>query len=548
MSAWINTLLIFSVFGWTETVKATQPVRVVSLASGWTETIRRVFGPARVQIVGQVGDSLDLSPEIGTARTLSLEQVLRVKPSWIIVDENLNHQPELQSSWLKGVTFIHVSTVNIEKYLESVDLIGLELSRHGFTDALDGAHAFVQNFQKTISIPKAHDSNPPCAVGAIDPEMSYVVGGRGYLSQAIERAGFKNPFYLEKISAFKVRKDYFLGNAISKSCVIFNSPEWRTLFTLGPDWAIHFKNWASSELKTLNGEHLSKNSSDENVQTELRLYRILFGLLNGALIALCGLLMQTLFRNPLCDPYLLGIASTSSLGSLVYYFVTGSIGIVAGFSIGGLLGAALGSLVLWWFYQHSKVRRETLLLSGLVLSMMATSLVGYILQTVESHRGFTLMQWWMGDLGKVEKTSCLGLGIVFIFAVFWIVKYRSKLNIFALSEQDYRQVFRVPTRGLELIILALVSVLTAVSVSSVGLMGFVGLLVPWWIKDKVKLNFTRWAVGSAMLGGFVVVAADEAGRAFFYPREIPIGVLLAWVGTPILALLWFKQSEAIKNG
>jgi iron complex transport system permease protein len=268
----------------------------------------------------------------------------------------------------------------------------------------------------------------------------------------------------------------------------------------------------------------------------LRLPRVLAAYATGALLALSGALMQVLLRNPMGDPYVLGISGGASVGALtVMAFGLGGLSVDAGALSGALLALALVLLpaLRWWRQTPGASAGARLLLTGVVLAAGWSALITLILTLAPEERLRGMMFWLMGDLaGVVGWRWPAGVLVVLLFALRPLL---ADLNAMSRGEAAAFAV-GVPVRRRQFEVCLIASVATAVAVTTAGAIGFVGLLVPHAVRLTLGNDQRLLMPASAMLGGSLLVVADTAARTAFAPAQLPVGVLTALLGVP--AFLW----------
>lgn len=267
-----------------------------------------------------------------------------------------------------------------------------------------------------------------------------------------------------------------------------------------------------------------------SVMMEVRLPRLLAAFGVGSLLALAGVLLQALYRNPLADPYVLGVSGGAAVGALLAMLLGATMPFVQ--SAAGL--GALGAAVIVYLLARSGGTAR-LLLTGVVLASACGALVSVLLAVADSARVRGMIFWLAGDLGWALSpwTSVLTA----FLAAFLAVALARPLNVLAAGELRARSV------GLELDIWRLLvfvacAVLTAIAVVSAGTVGFVGLITPHAVRLLFRTSDHRIvAPASALLGGTLLAAADLIARTAVSPRQLPVGAIMALVGAPVFIAL-----------
>jgi iron complex transport system permease protein len=267
-----------------------------------------------------------------------------------------------------------------------------------------------------------------------------------------------------------------------------------------------------------------------NVVTIVRLPRILAAFGVGSLLALAGVLLQALFRNPLADPYVLGVSGGAAVGALLA-MIAGAVAFTV--QLGAVAGA-LGAVAIVYFLARGG-GTPRLLLTGVVLASACGALISVLLALADSSRVRGMVFWLAGDLEWAFSpwTSALAAlaGVVVALVI------GRPLNVLAAGELRARSV------GLELeawrsLLFFACAVLTAVAVVSAGTVGFVGLITPHAVRLTFRTSDHRIvAPASALLGGTFLALADLVARTIASPRQLPVGAIMALVGAPLFMAL-----------
>lgn len=284
-------------------------------------------------------------------------------------------------------------------------------------------------------------------------------------------------------------------------------------------------------------------SMEQQIIASIRMPRVLAGLLIGANLAVAGLMMQGLTRNPLASPSILGInagaACLMALASIGVPFLETMPGVLIA-SIGGVLSGAV-VLTLGGFFS-AKPHPLKLVLAGIAINAL---LVGVTRAAVilADDKAYSIISWLAGSLSSVEwqqwntlwPTSVLGL-IVSLFVA-------RQLNLLALGS-DVATSLGINIRLTRALTYIAVVLLTASSVAVAGPIGFVGMLVPHIAKRFVGNDFITLIPASALLGAALIVWADALSRAIAFPAETPVGVITALIGTPCFVFLAMRSQSS----
>lgn len=268
---------------------------------------------------------------------------------------------------------------------------------------------------------------------------------------------------------------------------------------------------------------------DRTVLLDLRLPRMLLAALVGCALATSGAVYQTVFRNPLADPYLLGAASGAGLGATIA--ITNSGGDIYGLlPIFSFLGATLAVLTSFFISGKFFAEPNTLLLSGIAVGSFATAVQTY-LQQRHSNALRPVYNWILGELTVANWSIVSWSSIYILSSIAVLISISKKLDGLLLSDEESFSLGIDPNR-LRLIAVAAATLATATAVSASGLIGFVGIVVPHLVRGVTHRVTNRSLATIALAGAAFLVLADLGARSVLSPAELPIGVITAFVGAP----------------
>lgn len=290
----------------------------------------------------------------------------------------------------------------------------------------------------------------------------------------------------------------------------------------------------------------------DTVVWQLRAPRALLGLCVGAILAVCGAALQAVVRNDLADPYLLGITSGASLGAAtVIALGLGSLGLGAlvgtiGTSGGAFLGALLAlAIVLVLVGPRRRLGSGRLVLAGLAVGYALSAVTNLVVVLSDNRDAIRAITFWMlGSLGQASWDDLPLVALALAAALGVLVIWGRRLDAIGLGDDVARSLGSDPDRlRRNVAIVTAVAIAAAVAVS--GAIGFVGLVVPHLARGLVGATHRLLLPTSALLGGTLLVAADTLARTVLAPREIPLGILTALLGTPLLLLLIARRSRDV---
>lgn len=280
--------------------------------------------------------------------------------------------------------------------------------------------------------------------------------------------------------------------------------------------------------------HITKGQ--QTIILNIRIPRILMAILTGMNLAVTGAVYQSIFRNDMADPYILGISSGASLGAAIGFMTSGFSPIYA------FVGALVANvLVIGLSGMRGKVSTIRLLLSGLAINYFFSALLALI-KISSQDKLLTIFTWGMGSLGAAsyERVIILTAITVPTFIIFLIL--RKELNILLMGEDAARSL-GLDVGCIRKILLGVSSILIATTVAFTGTIGFVGLIIPHVAKLIFGSNYRKTLPISAFLGMIFLLLCDNLSRALIPSGEIPIGIITALLGAPYFMYLIYRQRK-----
>jgi iron complex transport system permease protein len=268
----------------------------------------------------------------------------------------------------------------------------------------------------------------------------------------------------------------------------------------------------------------------------LRMPRVLAGFACGALLALSGVLLQALLRNPLADPFILGVSSGASLAGLLAVILGMSWAVVSGAAFAGAI-AVVGAVFALSFRARGW-RMENLLLTGVVISAGFGALIILLLTLAPANDVRGMLFWLMGDLSHAGAPWLAVLVLALCAGI--AIYFAPSLDVLSLGDAKARSLGLSVTR-LQAAIYFCAAAACAAAVMTAGAIGFVGLIAPHAVRLLGITAHRPLIITATLLGGAVVVLADTLARTAIAPQQLPVGVLLALLGVPAMLLLLWKQ-------
>jgi len=284
----------------------------------------------------------------------------------------------------------------------------------------------------------------------------------------------------------------------------------------------------------------------ELIVGQIRLPRTLLGIATGGVLALAGVAMQGLFRNPLADPGLIGVSSGAALGA--------AIAIVFGASIGGLpevfapyllsacafVGGLLVTALVYRLGRHNgQTSVATMLLAGIALTALAGALIGLFTYLADDATLRTLTFWNLGSLNGASYPRLWPLLLITLLVACWLPRRVNALNALLLGESEARHLgFDVERLKIELILCTALGV--GAAVAAAGMIGFIGLVVPHLLRLIVGPDHRVLLPASMFGGAILLLLADLIARLALAPAELPIGIVTALIGAPFFLYLLIR--------
>ncbi len=267
------------------------------------------------------------------------------------------------------------------------------------------------------------------------------------------------------------------------------------------------------------------------VITEIRLPRVLLGLAVGGSLGLAGVILQGVYRNPLVEPYTLGISGGAALGVAlaIVLGVSASVGAIS-IPVFGFSGAVVTVILVYIFGSwRRRVETNNMVLIGVMVSFICTSLMMLIMALSTGQNLQEIFFWVMGSLDVAKKSMVAVAVVVSLFGLMASYFLVHPLNALRLGNDQARHL-GINTNNLVRVLFLLASLLAGVSVAVAGVIGFVGLVVPHFTRGIVGSDFRILLVSSFLAGGGFLVLCDAMAKTIIAPGELPIGVITGIVG------------------
>lgn len=287
-------------------------------------------------------------------------------------------------------------------------------------------------------------------------------------------------------------------------------------------------------------------SMTNTIITDIRLPRLIYSVLTGIGLSLVGLLMQTVTRNALADPYVLGVSSGASTGA-VFAIIMGGLPFLGQYNtpIFAALGAAL-SIILVLLCVGKSNSPVKLILIGMGMTGVFSALTMMIIYGAKHEAQVrSAMFWLLGSFAGIQWSDLPLTAIIVILFMLYIYMFNQDLDVLLLGNHEAAQM-GLSVKQLQLSIVIISSVVIATLVSKVGVVGFIGLIIPHLARIIGGPKHKHTLLFSALIGSIVMIWSDVLSRALYSPEEIPIGVLTSLLGAPLF--IWIIMNRYKHNG
>jgi iron complex transport system permease protein len=276
---------------------------------------------------------------------------------------------------------------------------------------------------------------------------------------------------------------------------------------------------------------------------QIRLPRVLMAALVGAGLAVAGVALQALFRNPLAEPGLIGVSSSAALGAVLVIVLGGLWGSVQAWQM-ALMAFVLGVLSIGFIYRIATKQGYTdvalMLLAGVALNALTGALIGVLVFVADDTQLRSLTFWMMGSFANLSWSAVLWVGFAAAVSLVGLWSLKQPMNAFLLGERTALHMGFNPSR-FKWQVMWLSALLVSSAVSIVGVIGFVGLIVPHIIRLCCGADHRALLPLSALTGASLLVYADLLARTMMSPAELPIGLLMALLGGPFFLMMLLSQ-------
>ena len=281
----------------------------------------------------------------------------------------------------------------------------------------------------------------------------------------------------------------------------------------------------------------------DGIVWELRLPRTLLAAVCGAGLALCGTIMQSLLRNPLADPFVLGISSGASTGAVVIVVLGLGAGAVS-LSVGAFLGAVLSFALVMLLAVGAGGGMSRVVLAGVACTQLFSALTSFIvISSADAEQTRGILFWLLGSLSGADWADVMLCGTVMLSGLLVCLTQSAALDAFTFGNTAAASL-GISVRWVRILLLGITALVTATLVSAAGAIGFVGLVLPHAARFLVGPRHSRLLPTAALAGAIFMVWVDALARTVFAPQEVPVGVVTALIGVPAFALILFRMRSS----
>ncbi|MFQ0978012.1 iron ABC transporter permease [Vibrio campbellii] len=308
----------------------------------------------------------------------------------------------------------------------------------------------------------------------------------------------------------------------------------------------------SESLRSLTGAGSDLAPHIQLVINEIRLPRTILCMFIGAILAICGVVMQGLFRNPLAEPGIIGVSAGAALGGAFAIVVFADFSQnyptlmnLAALPFFAFLGGALTTVLVYWLGTNKFGTSVTImLLAGVAISALSGAAIGFMNFIADDQMLRDLTLWSMGSLAGANWSGIALAAVTLVLLMFWFQKKAMSLNALLLGESEAKHL-GVPVQKLKRQLILLSAVGVGITVSISGAIGFIGLVIPHLGRMLAGPNHRTLLPISALMGALLLTAADMFARVVVAPAELPVGIVTALIGAPFFIYLLFQQKGKI---
>lgn len=283
------------------------------------------------------------------------------------------------------------------------------------------------------------------------------------------------------------------------------------------------------------------NDTDSILLEILRFPRVLKAVIAGSCLALSGMMLQAVSKNPLAEPFITGISAGAGLGIVISVLLFG--GFV--YSLFGFVGALISALLVILFCGIGKFTVTKLILTGLSVNMFASSIISFVLLT-NPDETYVLTYLLTGNISENTVVSDLTLFVFFVAIIALSAVMMPKMNFLRIDD-EFLPELKTRRKVYNVVLIVLSAVLAGMSVLTVGILSFVGIIAPQISKMLVGVDYRFAFFVNILIGSIFILLADFVSRVIIYPMQIPLGLVIAFVGAPIFVYFLLKKGGLLND-
>lgn len=280
---------------------------------------------------------------------------------------------------------------------------------------------------------------------------------------------------------------------------------------------------------------------------EVRLPRIILAVLTGSLLSMAGAVYQAIFQNPMADPYVIGISSGAAFGATIAIIFLPPMMLLGNsiVSLAAFLSAILTSILVYFISKTKRgVDTFSLLLTGVVISTVLSSFISLIM-LAHQDEAMKIMTWTMGSFNAKSWNHVLTILIPTVIGIFFTIYHGKDLNVLVMGEEE-AMTMGLDTKRLKRNMLLICALLTSIAVSVSGIIGFVGLIVPHFIRLIFGSEHKFLLKASFVFGAIFMLLSDTIARSLIDGFEVPVGIITSLIGGPLFLILLVRYRRNLK--
>jgi len=280
---------------------------------------------------------------------------------------------------------------------------------------------------------------------------------------------------------------------------------------------------------------------------EVRLPRIILAVLTGSLLSMAGAVYQAIFQNPMADPYVIGISSGAAFGATIAIIFLPPMMLLGNsiVSLAAFLSAILTSILVYFISKTKRgVDTFSLLLTGVVISTVLSSFIS-LMMLAHQDEAMKIITWTMGSFNAKSWNHVLTILIPTVIGIFFTIYHGKNLNVLVMGEEE-AMTMGLDTKRLKRNMLLICALLTSIAVSVSGIIGFVGLIVPHFIRLIFGSEHKFLLKASFVFGAIFMLLSDTIARSLIGGFEIPVGIITSLIGGPLFLILLVRYRRNLK--